>query len=64
MERWLTSSFEYRESALIYKSSGVEIIQGIMRHAWSQAVVEEGAAFKMLHNSHDTDPDQPDQRSN
>ena len=42
----------------------MEIIQGIMRHAWSQAVVEEGAAFKMLHNSHDTDPDQPDQRSN
>ena len=52
-----------KDAAARNMSSGVEIIQGIMRHAWSQVVVEEGVAFKMLNNSHDTDPNQPDQRS-
>ena len=52
-----------KDAAARNMSSGVEIIQGIMRHARSQVVVEEGVAFKMLNNSHDTDPNQPDQRS-
>ena len=37
-----------KDAAARNMSSGVEIIQGIMRHAWSQVVVEEGVAFKML----------------
>ena len=48
-----------KDAASRNMSSGVEIIQGIMRHAQSQAVVEEGAAIKMLNNSHDTEPNQP-----